>query len=96
MEEQVEYNAGKKEEERIFITTIDRAEDIDEFCVHGRDCMTRTEAIERIAKEIARKYDPRKPNKEEYKSVWEKELFPGTKKYYIEIAEEVLKSLLGE
>ena len=52
MEEPVEYNARKKEE-RIFITTIDRAEDIDEFCVYGRDCMTRSEAIEKMAKALA-------------------------------------------
>lgn len=41
-----------EKEERIFITTIERAEDIDEFCVYGRDCMTRQEAIERMAKAI--------------------------------------------
>lgn len=60
------------------------------------ESITRADAIERIAKEIAREYDPRKPNKEEYKSIWEKELFPGTKKYYREVADKVLNALLGE
>jgi hypothetical protein len=56
--------------------------------------MTRAEAIERIAKEIARQYDPRKPNKEEYEKVWKQELFPATKKYYLKQAECVLNALL--
>lgn len=42
-----------EKEERIFITTIDRAEDIDDFCVYGRDCMKRTEAIKRMADAIS-------------------------------------------
>lgn len=41
-----------EKEERIFITTIDRAEDIDEFCVYGRDCMTRQEAIKNISSHL--------------------------------------------
>lgn len=55
---------------------------------------TRQEAIKRIAKEIARQYDPRKPNKEEYERIWKNELFPATKKYYLEQGESVLNALL--
>lgn len=49
-EEWATYNAGKKKKEnRVFITTL-KTEDIDEFCVYGRDCITRQEAIEKMAK----------------------------------------------
>jgi hypothetical protein len=56
--------------------------------------ITRADAIECMAKEIARQYDPRKPNKEEYERIWEHELFPATKKYYLEQGESVLNALL--
>lgn len=58
--------------------------------------ITRQEAIEKMAKEIARQYDPRKPNKEEYEKVWKQELFPATKKYYLKQAECVLNAILED
>lgn len=63
-------------------------------CRHCEEGMTRQEAIDRMAKEIARQYDPRKPNKEDYEKVWKQELFPATKKYYLKQAECVLNALL--
>lgn len=54
----------------------------------------RQDAINRMAKEMARKYDPLKPNKEEYESVWEHELLPSTQKHFKELAEAALNALL--
>lgn len=58
--------------------------------------ISRQEAIERMAKEMARKYDPLKPNKEEYESVWEHELLPSTQKHFKELAEAALNALLSQ
>lgn len=40
-----------EKEERVFVATL-KTEDIDEYCVYGRDCITRQEAVERMAKAI--------------------------------------------
>ena len=96
-----------EKEERIYVrkygednpcdTCEDKNGDECDLCMKNYEwnaSITRTEAIERMAKEIARQYDPRKPNKEEYEKVWKQELFPATKKYYLKQAECVLNALL--
>ena len=92
-----------EKEERILIarstdytlTDTDKGELFEgKIAPHCANVFTRQEAIERMAKEIARQYDPRKPKKEEYEKVWKQELFPATKKYYLKQAECVLNALL--
>lgn len=91
-----------EKEERIYIGFINPEGDAcpvpygkcNSLCDNCQGGMTRTEAINRMAKEIARQYDPRKPNKEGYEKVWKQELFPATKKYYLKQAECVLNALL--
>lgn len=40
-----------EKEERIFVATL-KTEDIDEYCVYGRDCITRQEAIKKISSHL--------------------------------------------
>ena len=58
--------------------------------------LTRQEAVERMAKEMARLYCPKKPTKKEFESIWEYELLLSTQKYFKELAEAALDSLLEE
>ena len=62
--------------------------------------MTRSEAIEKMAKEMARrelaKMQPRfNPTKEEYESIWAYEVLPNTQKRFRDQAEAALNALLG-
>ena len=54
----------------------------------------RAEAIESMAKEMARLYCPEKPTKKEFESIWEYELLLSTQKHFKELAEAALEGLL--
>lgn len=56
--------------------------------------ITRQEAVERMAKEMARLYCPEKPTKKEFESIWEYELLLSTQKHFKELAEAALNALL--
>ena len=79
---------AEKEENRVFVTTL-RTEDIDEFCVYGRDCITRKEAIERMAKAFVEYEKTNNPNACEWTDLKEK-----AKDIYRERAEAALNALL--
>ena len=62
--------------------------------------MTRQEAIEKMAKEMARRelarMQPRfNPTKEEYESIWAYEVLPNTQKRFRDQAEAAINALLG-
>ena len=98
METPVEYNAGKKREERIVILTTNSKENschcvLEEGCHVSDSCalcnvgMPRTEAIERMAKALYLF------NREDE---WYKEHADMYSKYMNKIAEAALNALLGE
>jgi hypothetical protein len=58
-------------------------------------CLTREQAIEKMAKGIGWAFDPYKPAKEEYDNIGNHVLLDGTKKHYKDVAEAALNALLG-
>lgn len=55
---------------------------------------TRQEAVERMAKGIARQYDPDRPNAKEYERIWDEELLDRVKQSFRKKAEAALNALL--
>lgn len=56
--------------------------------------ITREQAIEKMAKGIGWAFDPYKPAKEEYDSIWNNVLLDGTKKHYKDVAGAAFDALL--
>ena len=58
--------------------------------------LSKQEAIERMAKEMARLRCPEKPTKGEFESIWKYELLESTQKNFKELAQAALEALLGD
>lgn len=80
-------------EERILVLQANTTDFIYKH-FNGNFFIPRQDAIERMAKGMARRFDPDRPNEKEYEIIWETQLIIQVKQYYRKKAEAALNALL--